>query len=79
MKSFEEMSIPELRAYVLSHRDDMDAMRYLFHHPSLTYQKTPPMFYEDGTPNEENIRIGEEMLRQRIEQQQEKKRRETES
>jgi hypothetical protein len=31
--NFEEMSVPELRAYVLEHRDDIEAIRVLFHHP----------------------------------------------
>ncbi|WP_398344916.1 DUF6887 family protein [[Scytonema hofmanni] UTEX B 1581] len=30
------MSVPELRKYVLEHRDDMEAMRSLFHHPRLS-------------------------------------------
>jgi len=57
--NFDEMSVPELRAYVLSHRDDLEAMRKLFFHPSLKYQKMPPL-YENGKPNEENIRYAEE-------------------
>lgn len=37
MKSnFEQMSITELRAYVLAHRQDNEAIYALFHHPSLT-------------------------------------------
>lgn len=74
--NFEEMTVPELRVYVLSHRDDLEAMRALFHHPSLTYQKAPRMFNDDGTSNEENIRIGEEMLRQHIEKSNEKEKKE---
>lgn len=70
--NFEEMSVPELRAYVLSHRDDMEAIRALFHHPTLKYQKMPPMFTPDGKPIEENIRIAEEALRKRCEQDLEK-------
>ena len=68
--NFDEMSVPELRAYVLSHRDDLEAIRALFLHPSLIdkYQTVPPMFNPDGTPNEENIRIGEEMFRRQLEQ-----------
>lgn len=67
--NFDEMSVPELRTYVLSHRDDIEAIRALFLHPSLInkYQEMPPMFNPDGTPNEENIRFAEEALRRRIE------------
>ncbi len=67
--NFSEMSVPDLRAYVLSHRDDVEAIRALFYHPSLIdkYQTMPPMFNPDGTPNEENIRFGEETLRRSIE------------
>lgn len=36
MKSnFEEMSVPELRKYVLEYRDHIEAMRSLFHYPSV--------------------------------------------
>jgi len=67
--NFSEMSIPELRTYVRSHRDDIEAIRALFLHPSLIdkYQTMPPMLNPNGTPNEENIRFGEEALRRRIE------------
>lgn len=62
---FNEMSVPELRAYVLTHRDDMDAIRALFFHPSLVdkYQEMPAL-YENGEPVEENIRLAEEKIRQ---------------
>ncbi|BAZ09938.1 hypothetical protein NIES4071_17520 [Calothrix sp. NIES-4071] len=67
MKSnFEEMSVPELRRYVLAHRDDMEAIRALFHHPSLKWKTMPRLFKEDGSPIEENIRIAEEEIRQRL-------------
>ncbi|MBN3938658.1 MAG: hypothetical protein V7L21_14250 [Nostoc sp.] len=64
--NFEEMSVPELRKYVLEHRDDMEAMRALFHHPSLKWKTMPPLATADGTQLEENIRIAEEAIRQRI-------------
>lgn len=67
MKSnYEEMSVPELRRYVLEHRDDMEAIRFLFHHPSLKWKTMPRLFKEDGSPIEENIRIAEEEIRQRL-------------
>ena len=65
--NFEEMSVPELRAYVLAHREDDEAIRALFHHPSLKWTTFPPMFTENGEPIEENFQIAEEALRKRIE------------
>jgi len=65
--NFETMSVPELKAYVLDHREDDEAIRALFYHPSLKWTTFPPM-YEDGKPIEENIRIAEEALRKRLEQ-----------
>ncbi len=65
--NFEEMSIPDLRAYVLKHRDDIEAIRALFYHPSLKWKTMPPMFTQEGVPIEENIQIAEEAIRQRVE------------
>jgi hypothetical protein len=70
--NFEQMSVPELRAYVLEHRDDLEAIRALFHHPSLKWKTMPPMFTPEGAPIEENIRQAESALHQRIEQDREK-------
>lgn len=66
--NFAQMSVLELRAYVLKHREDDEAIRVLFHHPSLKWIAMPPMFTEDGQPIEENIRQAEETLREYIEQ-----------
>ncbi len=74
--NFEQMSVTELRAYVLEHRDDIEAIRVLFHHPSLKWKRMPPMFTAEGVPIEENIRLGEEALRQRVEQSQQEAREE---
>jgi hypothetical protein len=63
--NFNEMTVPELRKYVLAHRDDMEAIRALFHHPSLKYQEMPPLVTGDGMPIEENLRIAEEAIRKR--------------
>ena len=65
--NFKQMSVPELRKYVLAHRDDMEAIRTLFHHPSLKYQEMPPLVTGDGLPIAENIRIAEEAIKQRVE------------
>ncbi len=71
--NFKEMSVPALRAYVLAHRDDIEAIRALFHHPSLKWKTMPPLVTQDGLPVEENIRIAEEAIRQRAERAQEKR------
>jgi hypothetical protein len=65
--NFEEMSIADLRAYVLKNRDDDEAIRVLFHHPKLKWKTMPPMFTNEGVPIEENIRIAEEAIRKRTE------------
>lgn len=67
--NFEQMSVPELRAYVLNHREDDEAIRALFHHPSLKWITMPPLYTEDGQPIEKNILLAEEALRQRIEKE----------
>jgi len=70
--NFHEMTVPELRKYVLAHRDDMEAIRALFHHPSLKYQEMPPLVTGDGMPIAENIRIAEEAIKKRVEIDREK-------
>jgi len=67
--NFEEMSRDALRTYVLEHRDDMEAVRALFHRPSAKRQKMPPMFDKNGQIIEENVRLREESLRQRAEEE----------
>ncbi|MEG4328372.1 DUF6887 family protein [Microcoleus sp. herbarium5] len=70
--NFNEMSVPELRKYVLTHRDDMEAIRALFHHPSLKYKEMPPLVTGDGLPIAENIRFAEEEIKKRVEIDREK-------
>jgi hypothetical protein len=70
--NFKQMSVPELRKYVLTHRDDMEAIRALFHHPSLKYQEMPPLVTGDGMPIAENIRIAEEAIKKRVDIDREK-------
>jgi len=65
--NFEEMSVPHLRAYVLQHRDDMEAIRALFYHPSLKWKTMPPLSTPEGLLIAENIRIAEEAIKQKIE------------
>ncbi len=69
--NFAEMSTKELTAYVLAHREDMEALH------ALVSRRTPdseatwygPMFTKEGVPIEENIRIAEEAIRKRIEKE----------
>ncbi|XGV99891.1 MAG: hypothetical protein ACAF41_13285 [Leptolyngbya sp. BL-A-14] len=67
---YAEMSRSELKAYVLEHRDDLEAIRALFHHPDVEgkWIKMPPLVDENGQPIEENIRFAEEAFRKRIEE-----------
>jgi hypothetical protein len=65
--NFNEMTVGELRKYVIAHREDMEALRALFHHPSLKYQQMPPLVTEDGMPSAENIRLAEEAIKKRAE------------
>jgi len=69
--NYEAMTNKELKAYILTHRDDDEAIRILFSRrnpPDSEATWYGPMFAEDGTPIEENIRIAEEAIKQRIEQ-----------
>ncbi len=68
---FAEMSAKELRAYVLAHREDTEALEVLFSRrtPDSEAIIYPSMFTEDGRPIEENYRIIEEASAQKIQQQ----------
>ena len=70
--NFEEMSVPDLRAYVLEHRDDIEAIRALFEHPTFKWQTMPPLCTPEGVPIPENIRIAEEALQQKIKKENQK-------
>ena len=68
-QNFEQMSKSELTAYVLENRNDLEAMRYLVCiPPGVEVKRYPSMSTEDGKPIEENIRIVEEAIRQKIEE-----------
>jgi hypothetical protein len=75
--NFDEMSKAELKAYVLSHRDDDEALRVLFSRrnpPDSEATWYGPMCTPEGVPIEENIRIAEEAIRQRAEREHQKQR-----
>jgi hypothetical protein len=74
--NFDQMSKAELKAYVLSHRDD-EAIRALFSRrnpPDSEATWYGPMYTPEGVPIEENIRIAEEAIRQQAERAREKQR-----
>ncbi|GET35841.1 hypothetical protein MiSe_05870 [Microseira wollei NIES-4236] len=78
--NFEKMSNAELRTYILSHRDDDEAIRVLFSRrnpPDSEATWYGPMTTPEGEPIEENIRIAEEAIRQRIELSDQKKQKKT--
>jgi CBS domain-containing protein len=65
--NFETMNKAELKTYVLEHRDDLEAIRYLFRiSPGVEVKRYPPVCTEEGVPIEENIRIMEEAIQERI-------------
>lgn len=68
--NFETMSKAELKAYVLQHRDDIEAIRLLFQVPAgVQVKRYPPVCTEEGLPIEENIRIMEQAIKEKIEQE----------
>ena len=73
--NFDEMSRAELKAYVLSHRDDDEAIRVFFSRrnpPDSQATWYGPMCTPEGVPIEDNIRIAEEAIKQRVEIEREK-------
>lgn len=72
---FSQMPTPELRAYVLKNRDDLEALDILVSRRTPDSEATwyGPMATEDGVPIEENIRLAEEAIKQRIKQAKRKK------
>jgi len=73
---FEEMTNAQLRAYALAHREEIEPLRVLFSRRTPDSEATwyGPLVTPEGVPIEENIRISEEAIRQRIAQIEEKRR-----
>ncbi len=69
--NFSQMSTKELRAYVLANREDIEALEILFSRrtPDSEAIIYPSMFTEDGKPIEENMRIIEEAMIQKVQQE----------
>ena len=78
--NFEEMTNKQLIAYALAHRDEMEPLRVLYSRRTPDAEATwyGPMTTPEGEPIEENIRIAEEAIRQRIERSDQKKAKKTE-
>ncbi|MEG3894938.1 MULTISPECIES: DUF6887 family protein [unclassified Microcoleus] len=73
--NFYEMTRAELKAYVLSHRDDDEAIRVFFGRRNPPDSKATwygPMCNAEGAPIAENIRIAEEAIKKRVEIDREK-------
>lgn len=61
------MTKTELKNYVLKHKEDIEAIRLLFHTPdNLPIQHYPPVSTEEGLPIEENIKIMEKAIKAKI-------------
>ncbi len=71
--NYEAMSKAELKAYVLEHKEDLEAIRLLFAvPPGLEVKRYPPVATEEGLPIEENIRIMKQAIQERINQENQK-------
>lgn len=68
--NFEAMTNKELVAYALTHREEAEPLRELYRRRTPDDEATwyGPFVTADGTPIQENIRIAEEAIKQRIEQ-----------
>ncbi len=67
---YEAMNKAELKAYVLEHREDIEAIRLLFQiQDDVDIKKYPPVCTEEGIPIEENINIMKRAIEEKIEQE----------
>lgn len=65
--NYERMNKEELRAYVLKHRDDDEAIRRLFQiQDGVQIKRYPPVCDEQGIPIQENISIMERAIQEKI-------------
>lgn len=64
--NFKEMSRQELKAYVMTHRDDNEAWDVFFE--KLEQERSPDTKWYPAPLDEESIRIGEEAIRQKIQE-----------
>ena len=73
--NFQAMTNKELIGYALTHRDDVEPLRVLYSRRTPDSEATwyGPMVTQDGVPIKENIRIAEEAIKQRIDQENKRK------
>lgn len=64
--NFKEMSRAELKTYVTAHRDDDEAWDAFFE--KLSTERSPDTKWYPAPLDEESIRIGEEAMRQKIQE-----------
>lgn len=72
--NYEAMNKQELKAYVLKHRDDDEAIRRLFQvQEGVKIKRYPPVCTEEGIPIEDNISIMEQAIREKIDHENQNK------
>jgi hypothetical protein len=66
--NFAQMSRSELKAYVRRNRDDLEALNILVSRRTPDSEATwyAPMVTAEGIPIEENVRLAEEAIQERI-------------
>jgi hypothetical protein len=66
--NFDQMSRSELKAYVRRHPNDWEALNILVSRRTPDSEATwyAPMVTAEGTPIEENVRLAEEAIQERI-------------
>ncbi len=69
--NFKKMTNKQLREYALAHRDEIEPLRILYRRRTPDSEATwyGPMVTKYGQPIEENIRIAEEAIRKRVEEE----------
>ena len=64
---YEKMSKAELKAYVLQHREDIEAIRLLFTvPPDVEVKCYPPVVTEEGVPIPNNLHIMKQAIQEKI-------------
>ncbi len=73
--NFEAMTNKELIAYALANRHEVEPLRVLYNRRTPDSEATwyGPMVTKDGVSIEENIRIAQEAIKQKIEKENQRK------
>jgi hypothetical protein len=65
--NYKTMNKSELKKYVLENREDIEAIRLLFQsRDNEQIKRYPPVCTEEGIPIEQNIRIMEKAIKDKI-------------